>query len=510
MKYRFISSIMSMCVFGGMLSAFPVFAQDEQEEKIHYWDGTYDTGWYDSDETDFYLSTPEELAGYVELSNKGKMKPEQTIHLSNDIYLNNIEDAQSDLVSFLSNGKMPSYKSWKSLSNNYCSVDGDNHTIYGLYGNTFSAENHAIIKNISFQNSFIQNTASIVSGGHHDPFATGCIANYNYNVISGCIVSGVVISNVEYASHLTAFSAYCTSYTGGLVGMNYADISCCRNSATILASNGLNTDKTNRSPCFSGGICGGIFEQTVDNETEMSSPIQIEQCSNLGQFNVETELYNTLLDSRQPIIGGICGYIEEDTVLTNVYNKGDFIGWYDGIFAGIVGGCSSSVSDVKIQNAYNSGELIVHFKNIPNLNPRILERVSLEYFGIIGNSSIKIKNCYYQSSVASKGAPGDKDEIPAKSEKNMKKPEFAEALGDAFVAVEGDYPILVWEQALLSPSEFDVNGDGTFDKIDIELVRDYLIGVTELTEEQAKRADMDNDERITAKDLTLLKMQLFK
>ncbi|MCC8111341.1 MAG: hypothetical protein LIO74_06970 [Ruminococcus sp.] len=64
------------------------FADDE----VDIWDGTSDVSWYDVEETELYLSTPEELAGLAEKVNAGYTMEGQTFYLTNDIYLNDISD----------------------------------------------------------------------------------------------------------------------------------------------------------------------------------------------------------------------------------------------------------------------------------------------------------------------------------------------------------------------------------------------------------------------------------
>ena len=65
-------------------SSVGVIASAADAEK-DIWDGTTDTSWYDSEETEFHISTPEELAGLAELVNDGKSMSGQTFVLDNDI-----------------------------------------------------------------------------------------------------------------------------------------------------------------------------------------------------------------------------------------------------------------------------------------------------------------------------------------------------------------------------------------------------------------------------------------
>ena len=55
---------------------------------IPVWNGGYDTAWYDADEMEFHLTTPEQYAGFVRLQNQGVCKEGQTFYLDTDIDFN--------------------------------------------------------------------------------------------------------------------------------------------------------------------------------------------------------------------------------------------------------------------------------------------------------------------------------------------------------------------------------------------------------------------------------------
>ena len=61
------------------------------EEKTP-WDGSIDTSWYDSQESELHISTAEEFAGLASIVNGGKTMKGQTVILDNDIYLNSLVD----------------------------------------------------------------------------------------------------------------------------------------------------------------------------------------------------------------------------------------------------------------------------------------------------------------------------------------------------------------------------------------------------------------------------------
>ncbi|MBP5663334.1 MAG: hypothetical protein J6X16_03585, partial [Bacteroidales bacterium] len=63
------------------------------------WDGTADVSWYDASETNFYISTPEELAGVAQLVNNHTTTfSGKTINLTDDIWLNAEQDSTNNWI----------------------------------------------------------------------------------------------------------------------------------------------------------------------------------------------------------------------------------------------------------------------------------------------------------------------------------------------------------------------------------------------------------------------------
>jgi hypothetical protein len=59
--------------------------------------------------------------------------------------------------------------------------------------------------------------------------------------------------------------------------------------------------------------------------------------------------------------------------------------------------------------------------------------------------------------------------------------------------------------ANISMLKGDVNGDGVVNELDLELIRNYLLGLGTLTEEQITRGDMDLDGSITGVDYLMIR-----
>ncbi|MGN0968743.1 MAG: hypothetical protein ACI4O3_05675, partial [Oscillospiraceae bacterium] len=61
---RFLSMVLTLALALSLLSAVPAQAAGSSA-----WDGTVDISWYDPDQSEFYLSTPAQLAGLAALVN---------------------------------------------------------------------------------------------------------------------------------------------------------------------------------------------------------------------------------------------------------------------------------------------------------------------------------------------------------------------------------------------------------------------------------------------------------
>ena len=74
-----LAFFMAMAVFSVTASA--------EETRVDTWDGTADTTWYNDTDTEFHLTTAEQLAGLAEIVNNGNTMEGKTIFLENDLDL---------------------------------------------------------------------------------------------------------------------------------------------------------------------------------------------------------------------------------------------------------------------------------------------------------------------------------------------------------------------------------------------------------------------------------------
>lgn len=101
------------------------------------WDGTSDVSWYNDTDTEFHLTTAEQLAGLAEIVNGGNTMAGKTIYL----------DADLDLAGH----------EWRSIG------IGDNFTLF--FGGTFDGQNHYITNLTSKSSADRQGLFGVLSDG---------------------------------------------------------------------------------------------------------------------------------------------------------------------------------------------------------------------------------------------------------------------------------------------------------------------------------------------------------
>ena len=136
------------------------------------WDGTADTTWYNDTDTEFTITTAEQVAGLAELVNGGNTFENKTVKLGGDIDLyceDTSEYADGDPVTFRPIGD---YSKGGSFNGTF---DGNGHTIYNLYQNGWdlgyewgaygSYGLFGIIEDATIKNLTISGAESYIEGG---------------------------------------------------------------------------------------------------------------------------------------------------------------------------------------------------------------------------------------------------------------------------------------------------------------------------------------------------------
>lgn len=168
------------------------------------WNGTSDTSWYNDTDTEFVLTTPEQLAGLAELVDGGNTFAGKTIKLGNDICLE-CYDENGERVTF------------NPIGNNSVQVfegtfDGQNHTIENLYQSgwalgyewetygsvsLFSTLNNATVKNLTMSGSTTE-----VEGGD--------VAGIAGSATGTCVFENITIE----ASNIATYNNACAGIVG--------------------------------------------------------------------------------------------------------------------------------------------------------------------------------------------------------------------------------------------------------------------------------------------------------
>lgn len=248
------------------------------------WDGRADTSWYNETDTSFEINSAEDLAGLSYLVAFGNTFDDKTITLTSDIYLNDPS------VMFVDGAFVEgNYNVFYSIgqTNNFSGVlDGDGHTIYGLYqdyalnryglfGNTLDAS----VVDLTIDSAYIKVNYSNSYAGVGVGYATGALNLTNFDVTNSAIVAETSASNVggliggtNAMGNLSMAVSYCDvdvtiatmegasiDYAGGLLG--YANIG---STGLSVEYGSVDVNFTAIVDYYAGGLIGRAMGGTVD------------------------------------------------------------------------------------------------------------------------------------------------------------------------------------------------------------------------------------------------------
>ena len=314
-RYR-LAAMLTTAAMTVSFYGITVSAADDAIEKS--WDGSYDTSWYDEQDTELHIFTAEELAGLAYLVNDGKKTFEgQTVFLESDVDLNG---AEWPVIGYV--GK--EYGTFQGVfnGNNHLIANltiNEDRTYVGLFG---YCENASIVNTrLADLNIYRRGRLSIsqVSGGICSVFDNGTIEN--------CQVQGKIRS---------------AAGIGGIVSV--AKNSNIRRCVSDIITNGGGVKQS------VGGICGNAANTTF------------EECAALGTHKLELISYN--LDDMY--FAGICGKGDDKIIIKNCYSQFDISvstisSYHDGdvdLKKGNIGGIVGVLpSGSIVENVFNAGIL---------------------------------------------------------------------------------------------------------------------------------------------------------
>lgn len=295
MKRKLLSLVLSFALCLTLLPGTALAADDGADT----WDGTADISWYDESESEYHISTAEQLAGLAQLVNAD---PGTTNFAGKTFCLENDLDLSGHEWISIGTGRGGTQSKYS-----FCGVfDGQGHVISNLYshesyieGAEGADESHNLLRNALFgsvYNGEVKNLgvadAEIWMDLKDDSAAgKGILVDWmGKSKITNCWTSGSIFSGTKIEKNI-----------GGIVGVTVqgCTISGCYSTATLTGnftnSEGYYTDPQHLPPDTIGGIVGAKFD---DNLT-------VTDCWFGGKIVV-----NSILAA----VGGIVGYADTATV----------------------------------------------------------------------------------------------------------------------------------------------------------------------------------------------------
>ncbi len=206
------------------------------------WDGTADASWYDESETEFLITSAEQLAGFAELVDAGTTFEGKTVKLEGDLDLGKL-DENGEPICF---DPIGSYRNEKAFNGTF---DGQGNTIYNLSQNTwalnngyyygdlglglFGAVENAHIKDLNVDNASISGESGLCGIVAATSFGTTTFEN-------------ITVKNSDVADY--------QYYAGGIVGWASGEqtfINCDVDASTTIAAQWGEFNNAN------GGLIGG-------------------------------------------------------------------------------------------------------------------------------------------------------------------------------------------------------------------------------------------------------------
>ena len=385
------------------------------------WNDKTDVAWHSESETEFTITTAEQLAGLAELVNGGNNFEGKTVKLGANIMLN-------DTINWQNWASSPPANEWVPIGKkNYGKridggggrvepdtiysfngiFDGNGFTVSGVYINSTKTYmglfghigSNGTIKKLGVVASYIKGKHTIgglvgaSQGMISDSYFTGTMIGGEVGGLAGINDKGI-ISNCHSFGNITG------QKSGGLAGLNFGKIINSHSSGKITGSNeigglaGRNTD-TIISSHFSGevigerreigGLVGHNFGKIVSSysagkvtgDEEVGGLVGSNGVSSSNGFIINS-YSSSNVTARQRSAGGLVG-IHNKGIISNSYSSGDVTS------SGSGGGLVGDNKDL-IVNSYSIGTAISTGRAIVK--------------GLVGINADKgiVINCYYMLS----------------------------------------------------------------------------------------------------------------
>ena len=180
---------------------------------MDHWDGTVDTTWYNDTDTEFVITTAEQLAGLAKLVDEGNTFEGKTIKLDNDICLGCDECKTGDEATPFE--PIGSYRKDTPFKGTF---DGQNNTIYNLHQNTWALDNGYYYGDLGLglfgkvEDATVQNLIMDGAEISGESAICGTVAATAYG---DCVFDNITVKNSNVADY--------QYYAGGVVGWASGD-----------------------------------------------------------------------------------------------------------------------------------------------------------------------------------------------------------------------------------------------------------------------------------------------
>ena len=452
------------------------------------WNGKADAAWHSENETEFTITTAEQLAGFAELVNGGNNFEGKTVKLGANIMLNDTANWQSWASKLSKNEWLPigkvdkgniingSYE--RDTINSFNGIfDGNGFTVSGVYIN--SAKEYqgffgyvgsgGAIKKLIVLASYIKGKRHVggLVGFNND---NGAISN-SYS--SGDVIGERIVGSLVGSNYGTITNSHSSGKTtgelnvGGLVGRNGSGIEGRNYSGVMLYTGGtiINSHSTAwvTGKENVGGLVGSNGHGTVSNSYSAGT---VTGKKNIGGLVGENPNYAT----------------EVKSTIINCYSSSEVTG--ESFIGGLVGNnngmVSNSYSSGDVNSSRNSGGGLVGYNKdliVNSYSVGTLTNKSIAVNGLVGINTDKgtVINGYYMISDRhydkQAGKPSEfADSAKGKTTAEMQSKAFADSLNfmagllsaKVWIHSPGKYPVLS-EQIAPMPNmdRFFAGGNGT-------------------------------------------------
>lgn len=351
--------------------------------------------------------------------------------------------------------------------------DGGGYTISGLkidsndqYQALFGYVKGGTIKNLTVAGSVTsskQYTAGIVAYGN-PVTVTNCSNNVSVTATAKGSAAGVVAyayANSEVMDCTNNGTIIgCGDYVGGIVGAGSGikTISNCFNRGSVT-NNGTPGGYAYCTGGIAGNVSGSSTVTRCGNTGDVTSAIKRTGGVVGGAAGTISACFNTGTVTGIYGVGGVAGGASTKNVnITDCYNTGAVICETPSVsfsdsnakgVGGIIGDPSStSNTGIVLTNCYNAGTVTNNSTTADVVVGGVIgSSAAKNYSGVATPNLIAAKNCYYLDTA---GLPGDGANASAvgmtgKTEAQLKSTDLVAALGGSYIAKDGDYPILGWQ-----------------------------------------------------------------